>query len=295
MGSNEEKKALVEVSNNLPAIQTVEDLERLGKMFELSGLFGCSQQGQGAVLVMTCLSEYISPVEFAKTYHIIDGNISMKADAMLAKFVERGGKFQVLERSETRAAALFTKGQNKLEVEFTMEEAVRRNLTISKKGKEKTSWKDNPKQMLWARLASDTVRVLDPGVNFGVYTPEEVTDFSDPPKKDLSHLDSFGYEKCSVSEIAEIEEDIKNATQAQAASEFPKGAPFPIEKPASIGASEIDYNIIPFGKLKGKQWIELTREQLQASATIDRPEMTDAHREVIGRILKTKDPEENAA
>ena len=262
MGSNEEKKALVEVSNNLPAIQTVEDLERLGKMFELSGLFGCSQQGQGAVLVMTCLSEYISPVEFAKTYHIIDGNISMKADAMLAKFVERGGKFQVLERSETRAAALFTKGQNKLEVEFTMEEAVRRNLTISKKGKEKTSWKDNPKQMLWARLASDTVRVLDPGVNFGVYTPEEVTDFSDPPKKDLSHLDSFGYEKCSVSDI---------------------------------GASEIDYNIIPFGKLKGKQWIELTREQLQASATIDRPEMTDAHREVIGRILKTKDPEENAA
>lgn len=269
MGSNDEKKALVTVGSNLPAIETVADLERLGKLFQVSGLFGCSHEGQGAVLVMTCLSEHISPVEFAKTYHIIDGNISMKADAMLAKFVERGGKYKIIERSETRAAALFTKGQNKLEVEFTMEEAVRRNLTVSKKGKEKTSWKDNPKQMLWARLGSDTVRVLDPGVNFGVYTPEEVSDFGNRPVRVIEP------------------EAVETVQEGQKPTSTNDDNPFPSETLASEDPPEIDYTIIPFGKFQGRMWNELTLAQMRGCLTLDRPEITEGHKSVLRELIES--------
>lgn len=290
MGSNEEKKALVTIGSNLPAIQTVEDLARLGKMFELSGLFGCSQQGQGAVLVMTCLSEHISPVEFAKTYNIIDGNISMKADAMLAKFVERGGKYKILERSKKRAAAIFEKDGNTFTSEFTIEDAAERHLTTSKRtGKEKDNWKYGPDDMLWARMSSRGVRVTDPGVNFGTYTPEEISDFTrrpdNTPRED-GHL--FGSDK--------LEATTTPTTPATANNEDP----FPSLAPATELEPDPDYiayNTIPFGKLKGKKWEDLSVEQLKISETLKRPEMLDGHRRFIDQIITKKriKKEENAA
>ena len=185
----ETQKQIVPVDESfslVPVIKTVDDILRLGTAFERSGMFGCKEQGQGAVLVMTCLSENISPLRFTQTYHIIHNNVSMRADAMLARFVERGGKYKIIERSNTKAAAKFEKDGNVLDTEFGIEEARERHLTTSKNdGTEKDSWKYNPKQMLWARLVSDSVRALDPGVNCGTYTPEEISDFGDANVREI--------------------------------------------------------------------------------------------------------------
>jgi hypothetical protein len=64
----------------------------LGKMFHQSQIMNISTPGDGAVLALTCMCEGITPLEFAKTYHIIKGRPSMKADAMSARFRQSGGK-----------------------------------------------------------------------------------------------------------------------------------------------------------------------------------------------------------
>lgn len=285
----ETQKQIVPVDKTfslVPVVKNVQDLLSLGKMFELSGMFGCNQQGQGTVLVMTCLSEGISPLRFTQTYHIIDGKISMRADAMLAKFVQRGGKYKIIERSETRAAAKFEKDGNVLDAEFTIEEAQKRHLTISKtKNKEKDSWLYNPKQMLWARLVSDNVRTLDPGVNHGTYTPEEVSDFDD------SIID-VGPE----SEQAASTEPIQEGATTQGTKD---DAPFPEEKAESEKPDKLpeepaetvkkdDPKLVPYGKQKGRFWSELTDKQLEAAAKWTRPEITDAHRKIINKEIERR-------
>jgi hypothetical protein len=54
---------------------------------------------------MAGMESGFSPFASATGVHIIEGKPSMRADAMLAKFVERGGKYEIAERSATRAAA----------------------------------------------------------------------------------------------------------------------------------------------------------------------------------------------
>ena len=117
--------------NAMVPVSSIEDAIQLGKLFERSGMFGCTQEGQGVVLVLTCVSERMSPMQFKRTYHLIDGNPSMRADAMLAKFVERGGKYTVREYSPKRAAALFKTGDNSMEMEITMEQAVEAGWPLS--------------------------------------------------------------------------------------------------------------------------------------------------------------------
>ena len=67
-------------------------IAELGKLFHQSGIMGVSSPGDGAVVALTCLCEGITPLEFAKTYHIIKGKPSMRADMMSAKFRAAGGK-----------------------------------------------------------------------------------------------------------------------------------------------------------------------------------------------------------
>ena len=64
-----------------------------------------------------------------------------------------------------------------LEIEWTMDRAKAAGLT----GKQ--TWKQYPRQMLRARVISEGIRTVYPGVAVGVYTPEEVGDFDAAPVK----------------------------------------------------------------------------------------------------------------
>lgn len=152
-----------------------------GKAISDSKMFGCHNLAQGQVLAMACVSERMNPVELTRRYHLIGGNLSMKADAMLAEFRRRGGDHTLITRTPEEAEVELSIGkgrQRKVQrFKFTWQEAKAESYVYRQDGKTyKENWSTPRRrmQMLWARLISDSVRVMAPEVNAGQYTPEEL-------------------------------------------------------------------------------------------------------------------------
>lgn len=154
---------------------------QLGEAFASSGMFGCTKPAQGAILALQCLTSGLTPFEVTQTYHLLDGKLSMKADAMLGRFVAAGGKVIWGTRTSERVKARWIYRDNDLEMEVTMQELVASGVALGKGGELKDNYKRHPRQMLTARLISEAVRLLAPDVVSGVYTPEEVSDFTPAP------------------------------------------------------------------------------------------------------------------
>ena len=75
----------------------------LGDAIHRSGLFSCESPSQGKVMAMECVARRLPPLALAERYHLIKGKLSMKADAMLADFRQRGGKHKKIHRDSERA------------------------------------------------------------------------------------------------------------------------------------------------------------------------------------------------
>ena len=157
-------------------------VKQLGEMIATSGLFGCTKVEQGQVLALQCLAERKPPLELAKTYHLIEGKLSMRSDAMLAKFQMSGGRVEWQVRTDKEVTAVFSHNGNKLPFSVRLEDFVANGVATSRDGKLKDNWRKFPRQMLTARVISEAVRLLAPEIVFGVYTPEEVQDFSSAPE-----------------------------------------------------------------------------------------------------------------
>lgn len=155
---------------------------QLGEAFAASGMFGCTRPQQGQILALQCLTSGLTPFEVTQTYHLLDGKLSMKADAMLGRYVAAGGKVQWLERTSAKVRARWTYRENDLEMEVTLDELVASGVATGKGGDLKENYRKHPRQMLTARLISEAVRLLAPDVVSGVYTPEEVSDFTPTEK-----------------------------------------------------------------------------------------------------------------
>jgi hypothetical protein len=208
----------------------------------------------------------LTPLDYIRTFHLIEGKPSMRADAMLAKFAERGGKYKINEFSAKRAAAVFTKGENTLDLELTMEQALAAEWPNDSKGGIKKNWRCTPDAMLWARLVSKAVRILDPGVNSGTYTPEEMADFDEDDNR--------------VSRAKRVSpEVVVQAMTTKPADAAPTPAPVTVEAtvvepevmphtPEPLPTSEF---VMPFGKFKGKAFSELESKTLQALADAKSP------------------------
>lgn len=153
-------------------------VERLGEMIATSGLFGCTKIEQGQVLALQCISERMPPLELAKTYHLIEGKLSMRSDAMLAKFQLSGGKVRWVRRDDKIVEAVFSMAGSELPFVAKFDDFVANGVAVNSKGQIKDNWRKFPRQMLTARVVSEAVRLLAPQIVFGVYTPEEVSDFA---------------------------------------------------------------------------------------------------------------------
>lgn len=158
-------------------------IERMGEAIAKSRLFGCENESQGKVLAMTCVAKQMDPLSLAQRYDIIQGNLSKKADAILAEFRSIiGGRHKIIERTPEAAEIELSLDGNTERFRFTWSEAEVEPFTKGKGG----TLKDNyatPRarmQMLWARVVSDGVRAMAPEVICGVYTPEEIGDFQEP-------------------------------------------------------------------------------------------------------------------
>jgi hypothetical protein len=164
-------------------------IERVGQFFAASGMFGCEKREQGMVLAMACIAEKKSPIEIKRCYHLQQGELSMRADAMLAEFRNRGGKHKVISRTAELASVELTGTDgDKQTFSFSWEDAKKEPFVwtwkdpVTKQQLKEPIPKKNyatPRtrmQMLWARVISDAVRTMAPEIVSGTYTPEEIDD-----------------------------------------------------------------------------------------------------------------------
>jgi len=150
------------------------DMEKMATVIAQSGLFGVKNPTQALALMLLSQAEGLHPVMAARDYHVIQGRPTLKADTMLARFQAAGGKVDWSEYTDTAVAGTFSHPSGgKIKVEWTMEMARKANLT----GKD--VWKQYPRAMLRARVISEGIRTVFPGVLAGMYTPEEVRDMQD--------------------------------------------------------------------------------------------------------------------
>lgn len=149
----------------------ITDIERMADAVAKSGLFGVKQPEQAMALMLIAQAEGLHPAIAARDYHIIQGRPSLKADAMMARFQQAGGKVRWTSMTDAKVAAEFSHPQGgSVEIEWTIQMAQRAGLTKS------PTWNQYPRAMLRARCLSEGIRTVFPGVVVGTFTPEEVAD-----------------------------------------------------------------------------------------------------------------------
>ncbi|MBI1425812.1 MAG: hypothetical protein GC149_20495 [Gammaproteobacteria bacterium] len=165
---------------NVPALIPVQDVARMAEAVAKSGLFGMTKPEQAMSLMLIAQAEGTHPALAARDYHIIQGKPALKADAMLARFQQAGGKVEWTCMTDDKVAGKFSHPQGgSVEIDWDMERA--KAAELGGKG----MWKKYPRQMLRARVISEGIRTVYPGVVIGVYTPEEVQDFDDRPARNM--------------------------------------------------------------------------------------------------------------
>jgi len=247
-------------------IASMTDLIRAGEAVAQSGMFGVTNAGAGMVVVATCQSQGISLMEFARTYHIIEGKPSMRADAMLAEFRKRGGRYSMIENSVSRAAAAFEFEGVKIEFAVTMEDARRTGDAFKSDGKTlKHNWAHRSDDMLWARMVSKAVRRLCPEIVYGLYSPEETGDFSQD-------------RGAPSREPVQITVETAKARQQQVQP----------QEATIIEPVEVDYEVCPVkgSGHEGQRWADMTTECLKDFWDVD--ELTDHHRDAIASVVKSR-------
>jgi hypothetical protein len=75
------------------ALIPVDQVERMALAVAKSGLFGVKTSDQAMALMLIAQAEGMHPAIAARDYHVINGRPTLKADAMLARFQQAGGKW----------------------------------------------------------------------------------------------------------------------------------------------------------------------------------------------------------
>jgi len=169
------------MSNLIP----VNDIQTMAVAVVKSGLFGMKTVEQATALMLIAQAEGYHPALAARDYHIIQGRPTLKAETMMARFQQQGGKVEWKTLTDKEVTATFSHPSGgSATITWTFEQAKQAGLT----GKD--NWKNYPRAMLRARVVSEGIRTVFPGVVLGVYTPEEVQDIPNPPQsRDMGRVD----------------------------------------------------------------------------------------------------------
>ena len=149
-----------------------------------SGLFGMKTPEQALVLMALCESEGLHPIRAAQDYHIINGRPSMRAEAMMSRFQAAGGVIRWLENTDARCSAVFShpSSPDPVTIDWDLERAKKAELlkpqAFGPNAGKTSMWEKYPRAMLRARVISEGIRTVYPGVLSGMYTPEEVRDIA---------------------------------------------------------------------------------------------------------------------
>lgn len=157
------------------------DMQQMAEVAAGSKMFGFKNPQEALAIMLLCQGENLHPAVAMRDYHVIQGRPALKADAMLARFQQAGGSVVWKEYTNDVVTGLFSHPQGgSLEVSWTLNQA--KQIGIANKD----NWKNYPRAMLRARVISEGIRAVFPGCVVGVYTPEEVQDFT--PVQTTKHM-----------------------------------------------------------------------------------------------------------
>lgn len=167
----------------LPSTLNLTDLRTLGEVFKQSGFFSDTRDAAQAIVKIMAGQELgFGPIASMTGVYIVKGRVSLSANLMAAA-VKRGSKYNYRVREHSDEACtleFFENGQSLGTSRFTMAEAVAGNLHMDwnkdkQKWVEKATWKNFPRNMLFARAMSNGVKWHCPDIFGGpVYTPDEL-------------------------------------------------------------------------------------------------------------------------
>jgi len=187
------------MSNIIPFDEKV----KLAEAFAKSKLFGMTDANQVLALMAVCEAEGIHPAKAVQEYHVIQGRPALKADAMLARFQNAGGKVEWKEYTDEQVTGVFShpNGGN-LAVTWTIGQATKIGLV-----KPGSGWQKFPRAMLRSRCISEGIRSVFPGSVTGFYSPDEVENFETQTAKPTV-LKDMGSVIPSVVDLSAIPDDI---------------------------------------------------------------------------------------
>jgi len=163
-------------------IVSFNDMQSMAEAIAKSNLFGMKDTNSVLALMAVAQAEGLHPATAARDFHIIQGRPALKADAMLARFQNAGGKVDWTEYTDERVTGVFTHPNGgSLSVSWTIKQAT--NIGLVKPG---SGWQKFPRAMLRSRCISEGIRSVFPGSVTGFYSPEEVADFDNAPIKDIT-------------------------------------------------------------------------------------------------------------
>ena len=152
---------------------TFQDMDQMAGAIAASGLFGMKDKNSVLALMAVAQAEGLHPATAARDFHIIQGRPALKADAMLARFQNAGGKVDWKDYTDEKVTGVFSHPNGgELAVTWTIEQATRIGLV-----KPGSGWQKFPRAMLRSRCISEGIRSVFPGSVTGFYSPEEVADF----------------------------------------------------------------------------------------------------------------------
>lgn len=165
------------------AIATMDQLQAMAGSLVKSKLFGFETVEQAMSIMLIAQAEGRSPALAARDYHVIKGRPALKADAMLARFQQEGGIVEWDEYTDTKVSGRFSHPKSSpkpVSIEWTIDMAKRIGLA----GRD--NWKNYPRAMMRARVISEGVRTVYPGIAVGIYTVEETQDFEPRVERNIT-------------------------------------------------------------------------------------------------------------
>lgn len=197
MTSSKSSEVSTQVAAENPSSVTFQQMERMAASVAKSGLFGMKTHEQALALMLLAQSEGVHPMTAARDYHLIEGRPALKSDAMLARFLSAGGKVQWVKNTDACVTAVFTHPQTG-SLEITWDDARVAKAELAGR----PNHKKFPQQMKRARVISEGVRAMFPGVAIGSYTIEELQDIT-PEIKVVSQAEAI--EKAGANPLTDEE------------------------------------------------------------------------------------------
>ena len=225
------------------ALVPLSDMQQMAKIGVESNFFGIKKPTEAMALMLIAQAEGKHPATVFSQYHVIQGRPALKADAMLARFQQAGGSVQWTERTDKACTATFSHPQGGgCEIRWTLDDAKRAGLLNGK-----SNWNQYPRQMLSARVVSEGVRAVFPGVLGGFYTPEEVGQFDSPAPVKYARPETPA--PLLTDEPHEVESDVIDVV----AERVEPKAPIRKKQPVAATPQAADYETVTLLKVARKE------------------------------------------